>query len=169
MTLNQLMPWRKGRRNITVRGDEANHPFYALQRQMNRLFDDFFGDFALLPLKGWADLESEFVPRLDIAETDKEITVTAELPGLEEKDIEVSMADGLLTLKGEKKQSSEEKEEGFTHTECSYGSFSRSIALPAEVNTDKVDASYKNGVLKIHLPKTEPEKAKARKIEVKTG
>lgn len=169
MALNQLVPWRKGRRNVGVRGDEEDRPFYALQRQMNRLFDDFFGDFALQPWKGWYNLESDFVPRLDVAETEREITITAELPGMEQKDIEVSLADGLLTLRGEKKQSAEEKKEGFYHSECSYGSFSRSVTLPAEVDADKADASYANGVLKIHLPKTEPEQAKAKKIEVKTG
>lgn len=169
MTLNQLISWGRSRHNPLIRDDERNQPFYVLQRQMNRLFNDFFGDFSLQPGNGWSDFESEFVPRLDVAETDKEITVTAELPGMDQKDIEVSIHDGLLTLKGEKKQSSEEKKEGITHTECSYGSFSRSVALPAEVDVEKADASCKNGVLKIHLPKTEPEHAKVRKIEVKTG
>lgn len=169
MMLNNLVPWRKGRGNVVIRGGEQSQPFYALGRQMNRLLDDFFGDFALQSWKGWSDFDTEFVPRLDVAETDKEITVTAELPGMEQKDIEVSMADGLLTLKGEKKHNAEEKKDGFYHAECSYGSFCRTVALPAEVDADKVDASYKNGVLKIHLPKTEPEQAETRKIQVKTG
>jgi len=169
MLLNELVPWRKDRRSIAVRGDEQNQPFYALERQMNRLFDDFFGDFALSPWKGWSRFEAEFVPRIDVADTDKEVTITAELPGMNEKDIEVSLHDGLLTLQGEKKQSTEEKKDGYTHSECSYGSFSRSIALPAEVDESKIDASYKNGVLKIHLPKKEAEQTKAKKVEIKAG
>ncbi len=169
MTLNNLVPWKKGRRSLALGGEEPSHPFYALQRQMNRLFEDFFGDFPLQPWRGGADLDSGFMPRVDVAETDKDIAVTAELPGLEQKDIEVRIADGLLTLTGEKKQSSEEKKDGLYHAECSYGTFSRSIALPAEVDEEKADASFKNGVLRIRLPKAEPEQAKARRIEVKTG
>lgn len=167
MTLNELVPWRTGRRNIAVRGDEAEQPFYALQRQMHRLFDDFFGD--LQPWRGLSDLETAFVPRMDVAETDKEIAVTAELPGMEQKDIDISLHDGMLTVKGEKKHQNEEKKDGLYHAERSYGSFSRSVVLPAEVDEDKIEASYKDGVLKIRLPKTEPQKAQAKKIQIKAG
>jgi HSP20 family protein len=167
MTLNELVPWRTGRRNIAVRGEESDQPFYALQRQMHRLFDDFFGD--LSPWRGWTGLETAFVPRMDVVETEKEIHVTAELPGMDLKDIDISLQDGTLTLKGEKKQQVEEKKEGFYHAERSYGSFSRSVVLPAEVDEAKIEASYKDGVLKVCLPKTESQKAQAKKIQIKAG
>lgn len=167
MTLNELVPWRTGRRNIAVRGDEAEQPFYALQRQMHRLFDDFFGD--LQPLRGLTGLETAFVPRMDVAETDKEIAVTAEVPGMDPKDIDISLHDGMLTLKGEKKQQAEEKKDGFYHAERSYGLFTRSVVLPAEVDEGKIEASCKDGVLKIRLPKTEPQKTQAKKIQIKAG
>ena len=163
----ELVPWRSGRRNIAVRGDESGQPFFALQRQMHRLFDDFFGD--LSPWNEWKGLETAFAPRMDVVETEKEINVTAELPGMEQKDIEVSLHDGMLTLKGEKKRQSEEKKEGFCHAERCYGSFIRSVVLPGEVDEGKIEASYKDGVLKIRLPKTEPQKAQAKKIQIKAG
>ena len=111
MTLNELVPWRKGRRNITAGDNEQDRPFYALQRQMNRLFEDFFGDFSLQPPKGWSGFETDFIPRIDVTEDEKEITVTAELPGIEQKDLEVSIRDGMLTLHGQKKQETEEKQD----------------------------------------------------------
>ncbi|MEJ5258751.1 MAG: Hsp20/alpha crystallin family protein [Anaerohalosphaeraceae bacterium] len=169
MALMELVPWRTGRRNLSVRGSELDNPFVALQRQMSRLFDDFFSDFGLQPWKGWTGFDGGFYPRMDVAETDKEITITAELPGIDQKDIEISLTDGVLTLKGEKKQSSEEKKEGYYHSERSFGAFSRSVALPVEVDENKVEATYKDGVLKIRLPKTENQKARAKKIEVKAG
>jgi HSP20 family protein len=92
--------------------------------------------------------------------------VKAEVPGLEPKDIDISLSDGLLTIKGEKKQEREEKEENYHLVERSYGSFARSIRLPNEVQSDKIDASYKNGVLKIVLPKSEEAKKKEIKIKV---
>lgn len=169
MALTELVPWRMGRKNLSVRGSEIDNPFAALHRQMSRLFDDFFSDFGLQPWKGWAGFDGGFYPRMDVAETDKEFTITAELPGIEQKDIEISLADGVLTLKGEKKQSSEEKKEGYYHSERSFGAFCRSVALPAEVDEEKVEATYKDGILKIRLPKTESQKARAKKIEVKAG
>ncbi len=169
MALTELVPWRMGRRNLSVRGSEQDNPFVALQRQMSRLFDDFFSDFGLQPWKEWAGLDGGFYPRVDVAETDKEITVTAELPGMEQKDIEISLADGLLTLKWEKKQSSEEQKEGYYHAERSFGAFSRSLAIPVEIEENKIEATYKDGVLKIRLPKAESQKARAKKIEVKAG
>lgn len=169
MALTELVPWRMGRRNLSVRGDEQNNPFVALQRQVSRLFDDFFSDFGLQPWKGWTGLEGGFYPRMEVAETDKEITVTAELPGIEQKDIEIALSDGVLTLKGEKKQSSEERKDGAYYSERSFGAFTRSVTLPVEVDENKVEATYKDGVLKIRLPKTESQKARAKKIEVKAG
>jgi len=101
-----------------------------------------------------------------VAETKNDIVVKAEMPGLDPKDIDISLSDGLLTIKGEKKQEREEKEENYHLVERSYGSFARSVRLPGEIQSDKISASYKNGVLKVTLPKSEAAKKKEIKIKV---
>ncbi len=134
-----------------------------LRNEMDRLWDDYFGPGrrALRPL------EEAWLPAVDVSETGDKITVKAEIPGMEAKDIEISMVGDTLTLKGEKKAEREEKEENYHMVERSYGSFSRSMKLPAMVDADKVEATYKNGVLTIVLPKKEEVKPKA--IEIKAG
>jgi HSP20 family protein len=139
-------------------------PFWDFERmrtEMDRLWDSFFERGALRGGDG-----NEWLPSLDVAETKNEIVVKAEVPGLEPRDIDISLSDGLLTIKGEKKQEREEKEESYHLVERSYGSFARSIRLPNEVQSDKINASYKNGVLKVVLPKSEEAKKKEVKIKV---
>jgi HSP20 family protein len=135
--------------------------FERMRRDMDRLWDSFFERGTLRGEDG-----SEWLPSLDVAETKNEIVVKAEVPGMEPKDIDISLSDGLLTIKGEKKQEKEEKEENYHLVERSYGSFTRSIRLPNEVQSDKISASYKNGVLKVVLPKSEESKKKEVKIKV---
>jgi HSP20 family protein len=135
--------------------------FERMRRDMDRLWDSFFERGTLRGEDG-----REWLPSLDVAETKNEIVVKAEVPGMEPKDIDVSLSDGLLTIKGEKKQEREEKEENYHLVERNYGSFTRSIRLPNEVQSDKINASYKNGVLKIVLPKSEEAKKKEIKIKV---
>lgn len=106
-------------------------------------------------------------PRLDVSETDDAIEVLADLPGLEKKDIDVSLEKDLLIIKGERKQEKEESGKHFQTIERRYGAFYRSLRLPAEVKTNKIEASFKDGVLKISLPKTEKSKRKIEHIEVK--
>jgi len=134
-----------------------------LRNEMDRLWDDYFGPGrrALQPL------EEAWLPAVDVAESPDKITVKAEIPGMEAKDIEISMVGDTLTIKGEKKAEREEKEENYHMVERSYGSFSRAMKLPATVEADKVEATYKNGVLTVVLPKKEEVKPKA--IEIKTG
>ena len=135
--------------------------FEWMRRDMDRFWNSFFERGTLRSEEG-----GEWLPSLDVAETKNEIVVKAEVPGLEPKDIDISLSDGLLTIKGEKKQEREEKEENYHLVERSYGSFARSIRLPNEVQSDKINASYKNGVLKIVLPKSEEAKKKEIKIKV---
>ena len=148
---------------------EWEYPFGSFQREMNKLFDDFFGGFDLSP---WAPLErraaTAFNPRVDVSETGKEIKVSVELPGMDEKDIDVSLTRDTLTIKGEKKEEKEEKGEGYYRAERSYGSFTRSIPLPVEVDTDKVQAAFKKGVLDITLPKSAKAIQETKKIPVKS-
>ena len=110
--------------------------------------------------------EDGWLPALDLTENPSELIVKAEIPGLDPKEVDISLADKLLTIKGEKKQEREEKEENYHLIERSFGSFSRSIQLPTEVKSDKISASYKNGILKIVLPKSEEAKKKEVKIKV---
>jgi HSP20 family protein len=134
-----------------------------LRREMDRLWEDYFGPGrrALQPLA------EVWLPALDVSESGDKVTIKAEVPGMEAKDIEISMVGDTLTIKGEKKVEKEEKEESYHLVERSYGSFVRSIRMPAPVNADKIEASYKNGVLTITCPKKEEVKPKA--IEIKTG
>ncbi len=148
MALRDLVPWRRGE---LARGTD---PFLALHREMDELFDRFFGDgeVAAWPPASWAG--ASFMPKVDVSETDKDVCVTAELPGLDEKDIDLALAENALTIKGEKKVEKEEKEEGRYHVERSYGAFQRRITLPCEIDPDKVKATFKKGVLSVTLPKT---------------
>jgi HSP20 family protein len=141
-------------------------PFRELERMrgdVDRLWDAFFEG---RPWKGVPEVEGQWIPALDVAETKDSVVVKAELPGMDPKDIDISLNDGHLTIKGEKKQEREEKEENYHFIERSYGSFVRSVQLPKEVKTDNVNASYKNGVLKVVLPKSEKAKTKEVKIKV---
>jgi HSP20 family protein len=148
---------------LPSRRKEGERPIVSLQREMNRLFDDFFGrDFFVEPFRGMG----EWRPAMDVAETDNAVLVKTELPGLDAKDVEISLSGDVLTIKGEKKEEKEEKTKSFHRVERHYGSFERAIRLPASVKADKVEATFKNGVLTIELPKTEESKAKSVKIKV---
>ncbi len=140
----------------------APFDFEQMRREMDRLWDSFYQGRA----RRRADEEGEWFPSLDVAETKNDIVVKAEVPGMDPKDIDISLSNGILTIKGEKKQEREEKEENYHLVERSYGSFTRSIQLPGEVQNDKINASYKNGVLKVTLPKSEDAKKKEIKIKV---
>lgn len=135
------------------------------------LFDRWLAPFAgtgrdLTPsLRPWP-LFSTGGPAVDVDETENEVVVTAELPGLSEKDFQVELQGDHLILRGEKKATREEKNRTYHYTECSYGSFYRAVPLPCEVNDAKADASYKHGVLTVRLPKTESSKARTVKVKV---
>ena len=134
-----------------------------LRREMDRLWDDFFGPGRL----GLRPLEAEWAPAMDVAETADKVVVKAEVPGMEPKDIDITLSGEILTIKGEKKSEREEKKENYHLVERSYGSFSRSLKLPAAVDADKIEASYKQGVLTITCPKKEEVKPKAIEIKAK--
>jgi HSP20 family protein len=152
MAITDLIPWNRGKRQIQVQREERD-PFLALQRDMNQLFGDFWGGSWLTPYGEPAREWSMFSPQVDVVETDTEIKVQAELPGLEEKDFEVSVSQDALTIRGEKKQEKEEKGRNYYRAERSYGSFERSISLPRNVDTDRVNAEFTKGVLTVSLPK----------------
>ena len=153
-------------------------PFERLRSEIDRLFDDFGmglwrspfrrGVFDIEPFRR-GEISWGKVPAVDVAETANGYEITAELPGIEEKNVEVKYADGTLTIKGEKKDEKEEKKENYYLSERSYGSFQRSFRVPEGVDPDKVEASFKNGVLTVTLPKTPVAQKKEKRIEIKQG
>lgn len=161
MAIRDLVPF--GKKNVPVRREDDN-PFAVLRREMDSLFDNFFRGFDLEPFESRL---GAFNPKVDVTENDKEIKISAELPGMDEKDIDVSIQKDVLTIKGEKKEEKEDKGKDYYRMERSYGSFSRSVPLPVEVETDKVEAKFKKGVLSITLPKTAKAVAETKKIAVK--
>jgi len=158
MTLRSLMPIGRDR---SVAG--SDNPFMSLQREIDRLFDDFTRGFPAFGKGSAGDL----MPSMDVTETDKDIEITAELPGLEEKDVQINLADNLLTIRGEKKAEKEQKDKDYRLVERSYGSFSRTLELPDGVNPDAIKASIAKGVLKVTVPKPAP--AQVKKVEVKSA
>jgi HSP20 family protein len=161
MSVRDLIPWNRGRDVTARRGEEAN-PFLTLHREMNRLFDDVFRGFELAPFGADRGLAW---PNIEVSDTDKEIKVTADLPGLEEKDVEVELANGVLAIRGEKKTETEDKDRLFT--ELHYGRFERRIPL-SDVEKDEVAASFRNGVLSVTLPKSAKARQNVRRIEITT-
>ena len=127
------------------------------------IFDRFFEDFEIPA--GFRE-ETEFAPAFDVSETENELIVKAEVPGMDKKDINVNLSDGLLTITGEKHHEKKEESEKYHCFERRYGKFSRTMRLPSEVETEKVDAMYKDGVLTITLPKSET--VKPKQIEIKS-
>jgi HSP20 family protein len=150
-------------------------PFDTLRKEIDRLFDDFrpFGwrlptarlDFDLPKFgSGWA-----VSPAFDVVEKDNEYEITAELPGIDEKNVDIKLTNHTLTIKGEKQEEKEEKDKDYYVSERRFGSFQRSFRVPEGVDTDKVDASFAKGVLKVKLPKTAEAKSAAKKVEVKAA
>jgi HSP20 family protein len=145
-------------RDLTRPG--ANDPFGLLQNEVNRIFDGFgrFGGFQDLPA---------VAPKLEISETDDAIEVHAEMPGVEEKDVDLTLTGDLLTIKGEKRENRDEKGRDFHVTERSYGAFSRSVRLPFPANPDSARASFDKGVLTVTIPKPKDQREKSARIPIK--
>jgi HSP20 family protein len=162
----ELIPWSRGGSRLAVR-HQPEDLFSQLHREMNQLFDDVWRGFDVPTAAGNGGYRLQ--PKLDVAETDKDIEVTVELPGLDEKDVEVTLADGVLTLKGEKKSERKEEGKGFHLTERSYGSFQRSIALPEGVDAEKVSAEFNKGVLTVKAPKLPEAASNVKKIAIKAS
>ncbi len=145
----------------------APDPFLRLQHEVNRLFDDAFSNFGLSS-RFAPDFQEFRAPRINIRETDSSFEVEAELPGVDEKDIDVELSDNLLTIRGEKRAEREEKKDGdYRVFERSFGSFARSIEIPCAVEADGVEAMFRNGVLKLSLPKPADAVSRTRKIAMK--
>jgi len=165
MNMRDLIPWGRNQQTTPSRYRDEGDPFMTLHREMNRLFDDVFRGFDMAPfgtlggmgrMAGW--------PQVEVVETDKSIRVSAELPGLDSKDVEVLMHDGVLTIRGEKKSEIEDRERAFS--ERYYGRFERRIPLAWDVEEDKIDAAFKNGVLTVTMPKSAESKPNVKRIAI---
>ena len=150
------LPRRRGRGK-----DELEHPVTRFRDEMDRLFGNLLGGWAPSILSG----DGGWGPALDMRETESEVVVDVEIPGLEPEELDISVTDNTLTVRGERRSEKEEGKGDYHLSERHYGSFVRSVALPAPVDPDKATASQKSGVVTVTLPKTE--KAKAKKIKVK--
>jgi len=157
---------------------QAWHPVESLRREIDRLFEDFDRGFGLLPsrrslfgIEPFWRRERTWVttPAVDIAETEKAYEIVAELPGIDEKDIEVKLANGGLTIKGEKQEEKEEKKKDYYLHERHFGAFERYFQMPESVDTEKIEATFRKGVLTVTLPKTQEARKAEKKIPVKAA
>jgi len=167
--MKHLFPSKKGAEQLpATRNDEG--PFDAFRRQMDSLFDNFLEDFggrSFFPAWSGGSALKSFNPKFDIAEAEDAWHITAEMPGMEQKDLDITLDNGALTIKGEKKQEKEEKHKEYFLSERGYGLFQRSFALPEGTDPENIKAEFKNGILKLDLPKTEKAKSNIRKIAIK--
>ena len=158
--MSSLIPWRRKEGEIA-----PGNPLTEFRSEVDGLFNRFFGSSGWLP---GTYFSKGFTPAFDVSETDEDILVKAELPGVDPKEIEVNLVGSTLTIKGEKKEEQEEKTENVRRIERSFGCFSRSVTLPCEVKEDQVEANFKNGVLNLKLPKAESSKKRSIKIDIKS-
>jgi len=161
MALRDLITWGRDQPSVPSQRGEEVSPFLTLHREMNRLFDDVFNSFGNTPsllgrLPAW--------PSVEVVQSDQDIRVSAELPGLDEKDVEVLVDADVLTIRGEKRAETEDKERCFT--ERTYGRFERVIPLPFAVEEDKAEASFNNGVLTVTLPRSAKAEDRAKRIAI---
>lgn len=169
MAITDLLPWkREDGKRLAVRRPENNVD--DLYDQMERMFDDFLANpFSLGSPRGNELYYGSFSPRVDVSENEKQVTVKAEVPGLDEKDLQVSISQGVLTIFGEKRAEREEKDSRYHRIERAYGSFRRAIELPCEVEEDNITATFNKGVLKVVLPKSTRPEVLGRRIVVTKG
>ncbi len=165
MNMRDLIPWGRNEQTTPSRYRDEGDPFMTLHREMNRLFDDVFRSFDLAPFGSFGGMGRTMGwPSVEVSETDKDVRISAELPGLDEKDVEVLISDGVLAIRGEKKSEVEDKERAFSKR--TYGRFERRIPLGQDVDEDKVEASFKNGVLTVTLPKSAQAPANVKRIAI---
>ena len=154
MNVRNLIPWRKNRNLERNRFSEHASPFLALHREMNRMFDDFLRDMHERSGSAW--------PQIELSETDDEIRVVAELAGLEQRDVDMTLDEGVLTLKGQKRLEKNDT----VYSERWEGAFERIIPVGQDVDPDKVKASFKNGVLTIRVPKKPEAQRQIKRIAI---
>jgi HSP20 family protein len=160
MAFTDLIPWECNRSLTAPRFGDDSDPFLALSRDMNRILDDFTRGFGMSPPTRFAATGTW--PHVEVRETDKDVVVVAELPGMDEKDLDVSLHDSMLTLKGEKQSESNTA----VYSERWHGQFQRSLPIGPDVDPDKVSASFKNGVLTLTLAKRPEAQQQVKRIPI---
>ncbi len=183
MDIKKLAPWNWFKKEDNGSGHAVpvkpgkNEQFYALSpfhSEVDRLFDEFFDGFGLSPLGSGLRMPEGMAggmlkPKLDLSAADKEYTVSVEVPGVSEKDVSLELTRDTLTIRGEKKQEKEEKNNSFYRLERAYGSFQRILSLPEDADKDHIKANFKNGVLKIAIPRVKAAGRQAKQIEIKAA
>jgi HSP20 family protein len=166
MARNPLSPFRGG----LMGGGFGGDPFMSLHRQMNRLFDDVFRESTgqTPSTQGQGGEGVMMSPQMDVSETDRELKICAELPGVSEKDIDIRLEDDVLVIRGEKKFERKDEKENYHFVERSYGTFQRALRLPGSVDPEQVKASFENGVLTVTVPKSEQQE-RSRRIQIQGG
>lgn len=184
MNIRQLAPWnwfkdeeQSEARSVPVgrAGPRNNQPYYTplsqLHQEIDRMFDRVFSSFSLLSTDWDTRLSQQqnmlLRPNVDITASDKEYTITVEVPGVDEDDVQLELANNALTIKGEKRQESKEENKDYYRIERSYGSFQRVLSLPEDADQDAIDAQFKNGVLTVRLPRKAVAKPKGKVIDIK--
>jgi HSP20 family protein len=163
MSLSDLVPWGRQRSTAPTRFSDEGDSLFALHREMNRIFDDFARGFGLgMPSRFGA---AGVWPHVEVSETNKEVTVVAELPGIDQQDVDLSLADGVLTLKGKKERDSN----GALYSERWHGEFQRSLSVGSDVDPEKVNASFRNGVLTVTLGKRPEAQSHVKRIAISNG
>ncbi len=172
----EKVPVKSGAKTRLSSAEEAWQPIARFRDEVDRLFDDFVGRIGGFPF-GWRGLPADSlragrffggsVPAVDLVEKEGGYALTAELPGLSESDVELTLADDILTIKGEKKEEKEDKGTGYQISERRYGMFRRSFPLPDDVDAEKIAATFKKGVLTVELPKRPGAESKEKKIAIK--
>ncbi len=163
MNMRSLIPSRRNTEVASPARYEETSPFLSLHRQMNRLFDDFFRDFDLPARGGW----QASWPNVELEEGDKEYKVIAELPGLDDKDVNVELRQGVLTIKGEKREEKNGSRNGGRYSERFFGAFERSFDLGPDVDPDKVNAEFRKGMLTVTVGKRPDAQTQTKRIPVK--
>jgi HSP20 family protein len=163
MTYKNLFPIQPNSYN---KPDHYNtdYPFFTIGKDMNEFLNPLNPDFFENSFIDFRPLKQDRFPKVDIAETKEDFLITADLPGIDEKNVNITLDDGILTIKGEKKTDTEDKQGEFYSRERSYGVFQRSFEVPATINENKIGASFSNGVLKVKMPKTPEAKKEVKKI-----
>lgn len=169
MQIKDLIPWGRDKENSAAsESAQSGNPLVSLQRDINHVFENFWQKVE----NGWNGRDTMvgmFGPSTDVTDTDNSVNVSIELPGMTEKDIDISLSGNAMTIRGEKKIEHEEERKGVYMSERHYGSFYRTVPLPAGVDPEKAEAKFKNGVLTVILPKTEEALANIKRIPVKAA
>jgi HSP20 family protein len=169
MAIRDLITRNRGSRDVATRRDESGQdPFRWLQTDLNRVFEDFWQGFNQ-PLTAFGSSSNELIPRIDVRDSDRDVEIVAELPGVKEDDVEISIADGALTLSGEKTSERTKEDKNYVLRERSIGRFERIVPLPDGLDIDHAKAEFKNGVLNVAIPKTSRAQAGGKRIAVQRG